>query len=430
MTNPRPERVLLLGDDMRIFLAVARSLGRAGREVHAAPFDWSAPALTSRYVSQVHKLPRYQDDPTGWLQAILGVLTSAEIDLVIPCDDRAILPLDLHRDALAPHRLAIPPRTAMELLFDKEHTKTMARELGIPVLAGEALRPLDAGSSVLEAFGLPVVLKPRRSYWLDRLESWGRVYIPTTAAELDEALERIEDRPRYMKEAYFDQGVGVGVSVLSNRGVVELAFQHRRLREGWGGSSSYRISEEVKPELLDACLKICAHTGLTGVCMFEFRVHRENGSWVLIETNARFWGSCGLPLALGVDFPNQLFDLLVHNRPGRSIAYPAGFRSRNLVLDLFNLIKSLRRLPSGRRKAWLFEIGDFFLQPVRWVQGREASDSFAPDDLRPGIAEMLRASQRLLSASTGPAMQRRRADSFKRSGADPLGAAKDRPGPA
>lgn len=431
MTESRPQRVLLIGDDMRIFLAVARSLGRAGIEVHAAPFNWSASALTSRYVSRVHKIPRYQDDPAGWLQSLLSLLTSVQIDLVIPCDDRATLPLDHHRAELAPHRLAIPPREAMDLLFDKEHTKSLARQLGIPVANGEALGPLDTGSSVLQAFGLPVVLKPRRSYWLDRLESWGRVYIPTTATELDEALEQIVDRPRYMKEAYFDQGIGVGVSVLSNGGVVELAFQHRRLREGWGGSSSYRISEPVKQELLDACTKICTHTGLTGVCMFEFRLNRDDGSWILIETNARFWGSCSLPIALGVDFPNQLFDLLVHNRPGRNIDYLAGIRSRNLVLDLFNLFKSLRRLPPRGLKSWLLELGDFLLlQPVRWTQGRETSDSFAPDDLRPAIAEMMHAFRRLFSGGTGPATQWRRADSLVHTASVPLATTRDGPDPA
>ena len=43
--------MLLLGDDLRAFLAIARSLGRRGVEVHAAPSDFSSSALKSRYIA-------------------------------------------------------------------------------------------------------------------------------------------------------------------------------------------------------------------------------------------------------------------------------------------------------------------------------------------------------------------------------------------
>ena len=34
-----PDKVLVIGDDMRSFLATVRSLGRQGLEVHVAPYD-------------------------------------------------------------------------------------------------------------------------------------------------------------------------------------------------------------------------------------------------------------------------------------------------------------------------------------------------------------------------------------------------------
>jgi hypothetical protein len=63
MSIQSAERVLVFGDEMRIFLAVVRSLGRAGKEVHAAPFNWHSPALKSKYISAIHHLPRYSDNP-------------------------------------------------------------------------------------------------------------------------------------------------------------------------------------------------------------------------------------------------------------------------------------------------------------------------------------------------------------------------------
>ena len=59
-------------------------------------------------------------------------------------------------------------------------------------------------------------------------------------------LVSLTDRSRYLVESYFE-GSGVGVSVLAHEGEILQIFQHRRLREGKGGNSSYRISETVNP---------------------------------------------------------------------------------------------------------------------------------------------------------------------------------------
>lgn len=386
--NRARERVLVFGDDMRIFLAVVRSLGRAGKEVHAAPFNWQAPALKSKYIAAVHRFPRYSDDPAAWLASVSDALREHAFDLVVPCcDDRAILPFHLHRNAFDAYRLAIPNAEAVALLFDKERTRALASALGVPVAAGGRLGADDSARSLSARLGLPLVLKPRKSYWEDRLDAWGKVYIVESEAELESLLGAIDDRPRYLAEAYFD-GVGVGVSVLAQDGEVLHAFQHRRLREGRGGSSSYRVSEPVNAELHRACATICERTGLTGVCMFEFRCNPATGGWILLETNARFWGSSPLPISLGVDFPRFLYDLLVHGVQHPPVAYPAGVRSRNVMLDGLNLLAGARRL-HGRREvaAWIAEFGDFLAQPARWLSGRERSDSFVGDDLSPALWE-------------------------------------------
>lgn len=387
MLDKTKERVLVFGDDMRIFLAVVRSLGRAGKEVHAAPFNWRAPALKSKYIYTVHHLPRYSDDPGAWRAAVLQLLKSEHYDLVVPCcDDRSILPFHMHRKNFADFRIAIPNATSMDLLFDKQLTRELASQLGIPVVPGACLSEEDTAHALIGRYGLPLVLKPRRSYWPDKLDGWGKVFILESEHELAKILGKLRDRPRYLVETYF-QGVGVGVSVLAENGRIFHAFQHRRLREGWGGSSSYRVSEAINPELYKACEYICDRTKLTGVCMFEFRLDPQTRKWVLLETNARFWGSLPLPLSLGMDFPLYLYDLLVHQRHHAQAPYVCGVRSRNVALDGLNLMTSLRRLHRNEIVAWLTELGLFLMQPFSLLTGGERSDSFVLDDLRPGFEE-------------------------------------------
>src|SRR3954470_5483629 len=91
-------KILVLGDDTRSFLAIVRSLGRQGIEVHVAPNNFRSPALRSRYIAAVHEIPPWMEDGAEWLSAIQGLLHAEAYDLIIPCDERAILPLQRNRE--------------------------------------------------------------------------------------------------------------------------------------------------------------------------------------------------------------------------------------------------------------------------------------------------------------------------------------------
>src|SRR5450756_568673 len=94
-------KVLVIGDDTRSFLAIVRSLGRRGVEVHAAPTSYTSPALTSRYITRLHYLPHWMGDGHAWLEAVETLLARERFDLVIPCNETALLPLARHRDRLS-----------------------------------------------------------------------------------------------------------------------------------------------------------------------------------------------------------------------------------------------------------------------------------------------------------------------------------------
>ena len=179
------------------------------------------------------------------------------------------------------------------------------------------------------------------------------------------------------------------MSVLANQGRIIQAFQHRRLREGRSGSSC-RISEPVNFGMLAACQAICEKTRLTGVCMFEFRYNPVMAAWVLLEVNARFWGSLPLPLSLGVDFPQFLYELMVRNTEVPQVNYSAGIMARNFALDGRNLLADTPQLRAPEFRRWLSDIADFLTQPMRWLAGTERSDTFVKDDLAPAFLECIR----------------------------------------
>ena len=188
--------------------------------------------------------------------------------------------------------------------------------------------------------------------------------------------------------------------MLARHGKIIQVFQHRRLREGWGGSSSYRISETCEPELLESAAKICEAMRIHGVCMFEFRCNRADGKWILLEVNARLWGSLPLPVGMGVDFPRALSDLLLDRPVALPVSYRAGIRSRNTLLDAFNLINAFRSGRIDGVRAGFTAFVDFCAQPLWWLIGREHSDSFTMDDPVPGFAEIWDALKRIARRNT------------------------------
>jgi protein-tyrosine-phosphatase/predicted ATP-grasp superfamily ATP-dependent carboligase len=382
------DKVLVLGDDTRGFLATVRSLGRHGLIVHAAPANFRSPALRSRYIAAIHRLPPWMEEGAAWRQAIAELLRAERYALVIPCNETTLLPLHRHRAELAPlARLAIPDEDAIAALYDKHRTRELARRIGVPVAAGRLARPEDTAAHVLAEFGAPVVVKPRHSYTLDRLGARGTVRVVRDSARLQRLLCECDPDDTVIEQ--FFAGQGVGVSVLASRGRVLQAFEHHRVRED-AGASFYRISAPLTPDLARACAAIVAALNYTGVAMFEFKYNpagRSSGAWILLEVNARPWGSLPLPVALGVDFPYRWYRLLTAGEESPAVTYRTGVYGRNLLPDLQASLAeaAARRLGPVATAGFLIGRSAELLRPLT---GREVHDVLVRDDPRPGLLEL------------------------------------------
>ena len=382
----RRRTALVIGDDTRGFLATVRSLGRGGVEVHAAPFTFQSPALRSRYISKKHWLPYYLGNGSEWLRAFDALLERERFALVIPCDERALLPLHHHRERFRTQTtLAIPDTHSLEILFDKLKTRGLARSLGIPVAKGRIIEQCDTARTLSLEAGLPLAIKPTSSYTLDRLYARNRVIVASDEFELAEALTRVGDGNHFFEA--FCPGVGVGVSVLAHEGRVLQAFQHRRVHEAQG-AGFYRVSEEFSPPLLDAVNKVIEAIGYSGLAMFEFRVDDKTGKWVLLEVNARPWGSLPLPVAAGIDFPYRWYQLLVDGIETPERRYKIGVYGRNIVPDTRQRLAHARELQ--RKPAQLIRfVVKTLSEYMRVFADREVYDVFVLDDLAPGWHELL-----------------------------------------
>ncbi|PSJ38435.1 hypothetical protein C7I55_18525 [Sphingomonas deserti] len=350
-------RALVIGDDTRSFLAIVRSLGRAGWEVDAAPYDFSSAALASRYIREIHRLPPYSLSADRWVARLQDLIGLQNYNLVIPCDDRGLIPLQRHAASFAGPALALPNEEAMATFFDKAETRRLAASLGVPIAPGKPLDDRDDAQSLEERFGLPLALKPRSSYTLGQAGAKDSVRIVHDVPQLRETLAEIRDRSTWLVEGFF-RGEGVGVSVLADRGAIVLAFQHCRLAEAseTGGSSS-RIGEPLDARLMEAVAALAKATALHGVAMFEFRRAPESGRFILLEVNCRFWGSLPLAVASGADFPAAAAALYVAGaaEPGADIRI--GLVLRDLGGEYYRVLRTASAATSSAGKIGRAAVG-------------------------------------------------------------------------
>jgi protein-tyrosine-phosphatase/predicted ATP-grasp superfamily ATP-dependent carboligase len=392
-----PERVLLLGDDLRAFLAIARSLGRRGIEVHAAPSDFSSPALKSRYIAAAHRLPPYPLEPAAWEAALGRLIATHDFRFVVPTSDSGLFMLRHHAETLGRERIAIANEAALAIFTDKAATRALAEAHGVPVANGMSPGREANAAGMAAALGLPLVLKPRTSYALGDVETKRSARIVRTADELDTQL-RSGAWTDGVAESFFP-GIGIGVSVLARDGRILAIYQHRRLHEGSEtGASTKRVSETVDPALLGSVEPLAAATRLDGVAMFEFRVDRRSRRHILLEVNPRFWGSLPLAVAAGADFPALWWDMVAHGREC-GCRYAAGIVKADLTGEFD---RAADRVEDARGLARLGAAAAGLAAAAVLLLARRGADSWAADDLAPWRAE-----RRSLAARVAAALVKR-----------------------
>ena len=151
-------------------------------------------------------------------------------------------------------------------------------------------------------------------------------------------------------------------------------------------ASVVRSSVALDPALLDQSVALLRAMGMWGVAMVEYRIDSRTGQALLLEVNARLWGSIQLAIDAGVDFPRLLVEV-TQGRAPQVNAYRTDVTVRWWLGDLLRTIRVLRGRPYGfpgafprRRDA----LRDFLLSRPRGMR----NEVLRRDDLLPALGEL------------------------------------------
>jgi predicted ATP-grasp superfamily ATP-dependent carboligase len=311
--TPAPGRVLVTDGEMKHALGIARALAARGHEVHLVARSRRAPAVHSRAVHASYFLPAPSDP--AYPDALMQCAARLAPLSVVLVGDGAVRAADLKREGWpADVAVALPSREALALANDKARTGELARSLGVATPRERLADTPDDARAALAEYGGRAVFKGRFEAGRKILRYVRRDAEARAAFEHVRALSGAG--PLVQEHV---EGEGWAYFALYWNGRRVRRFMHRRVRE-WppsGGTSAAAESVLDAPEMERAGEALLDALAWHGVAMVEGKRTPE-GRFVLMEINAKFWGSHDLALAAGVDFPGDLVALL----EGRAIVEP------------------------------------------------------------------------------------------------------------
>jgi predicted ATP-grasp superfamily ATP-dependent carboligase len=307
-----PGRVLVTDGEFKHALGISRALHDRGHEIHLVARSGRAPAAHSRAVHRVHYLPAPKDP--AYPEALLACASSlAPVSLVL-VGDGAVAAADLLRARWpADVHMALPPAESLAVANDKARTGALARTLGVATPGERAVDTLPEATESFAQFGGRAVFKSRFEAGRKILRYVRRADEVAAAYEYVRALSGAGP----LVQEHVD-GDGWAYFALYWHGRRVRRFLHRRVRE-WppsGGTSACAESVLEAPGLEQAGEALLDALAWHGVAMVECKRTPE-GRFVLMEINAKFWGSHDLALAAGVDFPGDLVALLEGREPAQ-----------------------------------------------------------------------------------------------------------------
>jgi predicted ATP-grasp superfamily ATP-dependent carboligase/protein-tyrosine-phosphatase len=409
---------IVLDGDQRSALAVTRSLGQRGIRVTVGAETIPSLASRSRFCAGSFEYPSPGRSPDGFFGAVLERARKLPGAVLFPVTDVTMSEILSRKDEFG-DGVAIPfdDFRKYRLVSDKGKLVSLCRTLGLPVPRTVLSTDCSDREDLIEsakAVGFPMVVKPS----LSRI----RTEAGWTSAGVRYARDEGELRgilsgdpfsqfPFIIQERI--QGPGVGVFFLMRNGRALARFAHRRIREKPPSGGVSVLCESITPPAgaLDAAARLLGELRWNGVAMVEFKIDERGEVPLILEVNARFWGSLQLAVSAGVDFPYLLFRMAKGEWIEEMTRYRTGLKLRWELGDLDHLWIRLARRPSAlslplrhptRRAVLRCFVSDFFSRSVK-------NEVFRVRDPKPFFHEL------------GQYTRRAVASGGRRSGASPAG---------
>jgi D-aspartate ligase len=352
MTDTPP--ALVIGGDL-VGVAAARSLGRAGVEVHAVghPDDATAHCRYVRRFTAVDAGPATQDAYFDWLARGPGR------GVIVPCNDDALELIARRRADLEGlgYVAAESDDSVLAALLDKARTSELCERHGIPAPTAITLEGTAAIERACEELAFPCALKPLHSHlFAERAGPNVKLVMVETPDELRREHARLDalgvetlatelvPGPPDAYSSYY--------SYIDAHGEPLFHFTKRKLRQ-WPidrGYGTYHVTD-WNPDAAALGLRFLEDVGVRGLACVEFKRDERDAQLKLIECNHRLTAATELVSRAGLDLPLLQYERALC-RPGPELSsYTRGLHLWHPIEDV-RALREYRAVGELTTAAW------------------------------------------------------------------------------
>jgi predicted ATP-grasp superfamily ATP-dependent carboligase len=378
--NNLPPMIILGGEANA--LSVARQLGRLGVCVYALG-EAESVVRSSRFARWIAP-PLDGGLEASWARWLLGPGSDdLKGAVLLACGDAGIRVIARHRDALLSRFILDDSNpTAQLAMLNKMTTYQNAVAAGVPTPQFWIVESRDQVLALRDELVFPLIVKPRMSHVFE--EKFGKKYLH--APSFEEALKGIDAASAAGVDVVLmeyipgpDARLCSYFTYLDEHGQPLFHFTKRVIRRypAGMGPACYHITDWI-PDLVEPSLKLFRHVGLRGLANVEYKQDERDGSYKLIECNARFVASNALVATAGFDLAAFVYNRLT----GRPQAPLEKFRSGMRMWDPGRDWTAFRELRAAGQIT--------FAQWIRSISHRQTFPWFNWTDPMPAVARLIR----------------------------------------
>jgi D-aspartate ligase len=368
-------------------LALVRSLGRRGIPVWYVTDDHPITKY-SRYAERSFTWGGPDDD--GAIEFLKNLAREHQLEgwVLIAAGDAELRVLSQHHAELSTiFRVAVAPWDTVRWTHDKRLTYERAAELGIDYPRG--YDPHDLQELAALDCRFPVVLKPtvrEQRNAFTRAKAWRVDDRAALLARYQEAAAMVGERAIVLQELIPGGGSSqFSYAAVWHRGEPVASLVARRSRQypiDFGYTSTF-VETVEQPEVEAAACRFLRSIAYSGLVEVEFKRDPRDGSYKLLDVNARAWTWNALGSIAGVDFAHVLWRLAMGDpvapvRCHASVGWMHG--SRDILAAALEMMAG-NLSPADYLRSWR--------KPLVFA-------AFAKDDLMPGLVDLPLAAARVL----------------------------------
>jgi predicted ATP-grasp superfamily ATP-dependent carboligase len=334
-------RVLVTDGTARAVVAACRGLGRAGYRPSVAAAHHPAAAQWSRYCTKRFTTPDPRKEPENFIDRLEQILLEDPHELLLASSDAALLAVSEHRERIEPHAsTGLPPHDAVERALDKDAVGNAAEAVGLAPPTSVRCDSVAEVSAAIAETGLPVVVKPGRSFE-PVAARYNRLVVVRDKDEAAVAETVAAVQTPVIVQQYV-HGPIVSVGGVAAAGRLRGLAVSRYLRTWPPAAGNAAASETIEPPRLlgERIESLVQQLGWGGI--FEVELVDAGDRLAVLDFNPRPYGSMTLAVRAGANLPGIWADSVLGRKDDYVEARP-GVRYRWEDAELFHLAWQLRR---------------------------------------------------------------------------------------